>query len=89
MAKTKQKIKQKIYTLSGRINEVPFSKQTKNIDKTLLELKPEFVFCDTYITLSRGKIKTERKLNLTQGKRLFLDENVREVFVNNLMMEFA
>jgi len=86
-------MKTNLFTLSGRINEIPFEKRTSDVIKTLLELKPDFVQCDTYITLSRGagkdKITTERKLNLTQGKKVFLDENVREVFVNNLLVEFA
>jgi len=87
-----EKIKEKMYTLSGRINEVPFSEETTNINKTLLSLKPDFIHCDTYITLSSGegvdKTVTERKLNLTESKRIFLNEDVRAVFIQNLVMEY-
>jgi len=90
---TPKTIKETIYTLFGTINEVPFNTKTSDIEKTLLELKPEFVFTDTYLTLQLGvgknKITTERKLNLTQGKKLFLDENFRKVFILNLMVEFS
>jgi len=84
--------KQTVYNLSGTINEIPFNKRTKDIAKTLLELKPEFVLCDSYITLSTGsgknKITTERKLNLIQSKRLFSSEDVLSVFVMNLTQEY-
>ena len=84
--------KEIVYTIKGTINEVAFNKRTKDIAKTLLELKPEFVFCDSYITLSTGsgknKVTTERKLNLVQSKRLFNSEDVLSVFVMNLTQEY-
>ena len=87
------KTKEKVYTLKGRINETPFSKRTSDIKATLLALKPEFVFTDTYIVLSTGagasKITTERKLNLVQGKKLFNDEDYSTVFIQNLMVSFT
>ena len=80
------------YTLTGRINEIEFNKRTSDLKKTLMDLKPEFVFCDTYITLSKGsgkdKVVTERKLNLKQGKQLFNNEIFLDVFIDNLLMEF-
>ena len=80
------------YTLTGRINEIEFKKRTSDLKKTIMDLKPEFVFCDTYITLSKGsgadKIVTERKLNLKQGKQLFNNEIFLDVFIDNLLMEF-
>ena len=87
------KTTKKVYTLKGRINETPFSKRTSDIKATLLALKPEFVFTDTYIVLSTGagasKITTERKLNLVQGKKLFNSEDYLTVFLQNLMVEYA
>jgi len=81
-----------VYNLSGTINEVTFKKRTKDIAKTLLELKPEFVFTDTYITLSTGagknKVTTERKVNLVQSKRLFNNEDALSIFVMNLTQEY-
>lgn len=86
-------IKEKVYTLSGRVNELPFSKRTSDIKNALLELKPEFCFTDTYITLSAGagknKITAERKLNLKQSKQLFNNEDFLTVFTQNLMVEFV
>jgi len=86
-------VKLKTFQLKGKINEVPFSKRTSDIKKTLLELKPDFVYTDTYFTLSTGtgakKISTERKLNLTSGKRLFNNEDFLDVFCNNLLVEFT
>jgi len=80
------------YTLTGRINEIEFKKRTPDLKKTIMDLKPEFVFCDTYITLSKGsgkdKVVTERKLNLKQGKQLFNNEIFLDVFIDNLLMEF-
>jgi len=86
-------IKLKTFQLKGKINEVPFSKRTSDIKKTLLELKPDFVYTDSYFTLSTGtgakKISTERKLNLLQSKRLFNNENVLDIFIMNLTQEYA
>lgn len=85
--------KLKTFQLKGKINEVTFSKRTSDIKKTLLELKPDFVYTDTYFTLSTGtgakKIITERKLNLVQSKRLFNNEDVMDVFIQNLTQEYA
>lgn len=82
-----------MFNLIIRVNEKENKKRTKDVKKAIMDCKPEFVYTDSYITLSKGagknKVTTERKLNLTQSKRLFGDENVLEVFVNNLTMEFT
>ena len=85
--------KKKVFSLKGKINEIAFSKRTSDIKQTILELKPDFVFTDSYFTLSTGtganKIITERKLSLLQGKRLFNNENVLDIFILNLTQEYA
>ena len=84
--------KPKTFKLTSRINEVVFNKRTSDIKKTILEIKPDFVFTDSYFTLSSGsginKVITERKLNLLQTKKLFNNEDVLDIFIVNLMMEY-
>jgi hypothetical protein len=85
-------MKLKTFNLKGKINEVPFSKRTSDIKKTLLEIKPDFFYTDTYIGVSSGskmnKLETERKLSLTNSKRVFGDDVLMDIFVNNLLVEF-
>lgn len=82
-----------MFNLIIRVNEKENRKRTKDIKKAIMDCKPDFVFTDTYLTLSKGagknKVTAERKLNLLQSKRMFGSEDVLDVFVNNLTMEFT
>lgn len=93
MSKTISIITPKSFSLISKINEITHKNRTSDIKKTILGLKPEFVYTDTYFTLSSGsgksKITTERKLSLLQSKRLFNNEDVLDVFIQNLTQEYA
>jgi len=88
-----EKEKSPVFNLTLMINGENHKKRTTDIAKTIMELKPDFCYTDTYITLSTGsgknKITTERKLNLLQSKKLFNNENVLQVYVMNLLQEYA
>lgn len=78
--------KPKAYKLEMLFNGHKFKKATDNIDEAIQKLKPEILYTDVYITASKNKDVSERRLNLTQGKNLFINEDFRQVFINNLLL---
>lgn len=67
-------------------NGMTFTKQTADIAKSILSLKPDVLYTDIYITVKKGKELTERKLSLKQGKNLFVNEDYLPIFINNLLL---
>lgn len=68
-------------------NELKFRKQTDDIAKAIMELKPEQLYTDLYVVVTKGKDRMERHLNLKQGKTLFISEDFLGIFINNLMLK--
>lgn len=87
MQKTKTKNTTKKYSLILEINGQVFNKRTNDIKKTIMDLTPEFVFTEVFITVKKGKERVDRILNLKQAKKLFQNEDVLDVFIMNLMLE--
>lgn len=71
------------------MNGETIKKRTENIKDAILSLKPEVLVTEVYVNVQKvgSKDKTERKLNLIQGKKLFRDENFLDVFIMNLLLE--
>lgn len=69
-------------------NGLVFNKQTDDISKSIIELTPEILYTEVYVSVRDNKTKevTDRRLNLIQGKKLFRDETILEIFINNLML---
>lgn len=76
-----------MYNLTLNFNGETFTKRPKDIKKTIMSLKPEVLFTDIYVTFKTGKDVRERKLNLTQGKKLFNNEDFLDVFIINLLLK--
>ena len=75
----------KPYKVEMVFNGSTFKKTTDDVAKTIVELKPDVLHTEVYVSVSKGKDTMERKLNLVQGKRLFLSEDFLSVFISNLM----
>lgn len=75
------------YVLELVMNGETFKKRTTNLNEAFLKMAPEFLHTEMYVTLKKGKLKTERKLTLIDGRKLFANEDFREVFINNLILE--
>lgn len=77
------------YNLTLLMNGETIKKRTENIKDAILSLKPEVLVTEVYVNVQKvgSKDKTERKLNLIQGKKLFRDENFLDVFIMNLLLE--
>ncbi len=81
-----------LYTLSGKINDNHFSIRTDNVREAIKALEPEEIFTESYITLTKGEgaeqIVNEQKLDFTKTKRVFRDDDVLNIFVQNLLTPF-
>lgn len=71
------------YRITMQFNGMTFKKSTNDIKATILALKPELLFTDIYVTVNKD---IDRKLNLVQGKRLFMSEDSLDIFINNLLL---
>lgn len=74
----------KKYALNAIINGMHYSKRTNDVEKTLVELKPEFVLTEMYVTVKQEDALTERRLTTPQAKKFYQDPIFRQVFINNL-----
>lgn len=61
--------------------------KAKGIAKAIMSVKPATLFTDVYVTYDVDGDIRERKLNLTQGKKLFNNEDFLNVFVMNLQLK--
>lgn len=73
--------------LTLNFNGETHNKRPKDIRDAIMSVKPATLFTDVYVTLKDKMDVRERKLNLTQGKKLFNDENFLTVFINNLLIK--
>ncbi len=78
--------KTKAYSLKMAFNGEEFNTKTDDLNKALLSLKPEQLHTEVYVTVQKGKDEAERRLSLKQAKRLFMDDVVRQVFIQNLLL---
>lgn len=80
--------KSKKYKLTLLFNGLVFKKQTDNIAETILKLTPDVLYTEVFVTVKDNQTKeiTDRRLSLTQGKKMFRDETVLDIFINNLML---
>lgn len=85
--KTPKKTTKRPYKVEMMFNELKFRKQTDDIAKAIMELKPEQLYTDLYVVVTKGKDRMERHLNLKQGKTLFISEDFLGIFINNLMLK--
>lgn len=84
MSQTKPQTK---YNVEFNINGEIKKKQTNDIAKAIEEVTPPVVLTGMYVTIKKGAHLIERRLNLVQARRVFLNPTYREIFVNNLMLE--
>jgi hypothetical protein len=78
--------KEKPIKLEMFFNGLEFSTKTDDLKKAILKLKPEILYTEVYIKISKGEYVFERRFNLKQGKNLFINEDFLNVFVNNLLI---
>lgn len=62
------------------------TKRTNDLNDTIKDLCPDWLHTDVFMIVKKGKQESERHLSLQQAKRVFRDDTVREIFINNLML---
>lgn len=62
------------------------TKQTDNIEKAILDVAPDFLHTEMFVSIKTKEDTIERKLNLLEGRKLFANETFREIFINNLLI---
>jgi hypothetical protein len=81
----------KLFYITASFNGEIYKKRSKDIRNAILSLKPETLYTEVYFTVSTGSGKnkdiSERRLNLTQAKRIFSDETALDIFINNLLLQ--
>lgn len=77
----------KQFKVEAQFNGLKFNKKGTDLRKVIMSLKPEILYTEMYITVKKGEQVSERRLNLIQGKRMFLDDIRLEVFINNLLLQ--
>lgn len=78
--------KTKLFTITFNLNGEKKVKRTKDIEKAILQVQPEVIYTESFVTIQQGKERLDRHLNLTETKKLFRDSMFREIFINNLLI---
>lgn len=78
------------YTITLLLNGETKQKRSEDIKDAILSLKPEVLYTEMYVTVNKvgSKNKTERRLSLIQGKKLFNNEDFLDVFISNLLLDY-
>lgn len=85
MQKT-QELRPKKYTINFHFNGGVFTKRNASVKDAILQVAPELLHTEMYVTVKNGKDVTERKLTLIDGRKLFRDETFLDIFTNNLLL---
>jgi len=83
---TKKQTKPKAYSLLMTFNGETYTVETNDLDAALKAMKPALLHTESYVTATKGEKVSERRLSRVQTQRMFLDDVVRQVFVNNLLL---
>lgn len=76
-----------IYSITMIFNGKKFNKRNKSVNDAIMQVKPDVLLTEFYITVKKGKDnKREIRLSLRDGKKLFNNDLYREIFINNLMI---
>lgn len=76
----------KLFTVKAKFNGETVTKRTDDLNETIKSLCPDWLHTEVYLTVKKGKNESERYLGLRQAKKVFNDDDTREIFINNLML---
>lgn len=76
------------YTITANFNGKTFNTETDDVSKAIDELKPEQLLTEMYITVRGNELVSDRRLNLIQGRKLFANPEYKEIFINNLLLDY-
>lgn len=71
-----------MYQLEITVNNQTVKKRGEDLRALFSKVKPSQVLTESYVTVKNGKNTLERRFDLVQTKKLFSDEETREIFLN-------
>lgn len=69
------------------MNGLEYNKRSADIGKAILSVKPEVLYTEVYVVIGKKGNTIERRLNLIQGRKLFMNDDFLEIFINNLLID--
>lgn len=81
--------KSKLYRLEAHFNGLKFRKNTNDISETIKLLKPDILYTEMYIIIKKGKDTLEKKFTLFEGRKLFNNDMHREIFMNDVNLQYG
>lgn len=77
--------KKQKYTIEMFFNGDKFVTETTDVNAGILELKPEMLHTELFINIGKDGHMLERRFDWVQGKKLFNDNEFREMFMTNIL----
>lgn len=84
--KKKQTRVSKKYSIEIIYNGIKQIKKVDHISEALMFVTPVELCTDVYFNIKQGKTLIERHLSLVQAKRLLQSEDIRNIFINNILV---
>jgi len=73
------------YTLELVFNGETFTKETDDLKESFMSMKQDFVHTEGYISITKGELVFQRKLELVKLRKLFANEDELDIFITTLM----
>lgn len=78
-----------LYTVTAKFNDEEKTVKGDDLNALLLELKPEQLYTDMFLTVVKGEATHERYLSLIQARMMFSDDLTREILINKIDFIFS
>ena len=75
----------KKYKLEMTFNGETFEKETDDLKKAFMDMKPDFVLTEGYITIKKDDLVFQRRLDLVKLRKLFASEDTLNIFIDTLI----
>ena len=75
----------KKYTLEMTFNGETFKTETEDLKEAFMDMKPDVVHTEGYISIKNGDLFFQRRLDLVRLRKLFNHKETLGVFVDTLL----
>ena len=73
------------YQLELTFNGGTQTKETEDLKEAFMEMKPDVVHTEGYISIKNGDLVFQRKLDLVKLRKLFNNKETLDVFIDTLL----
>jgi len=74
------------YTLEMTFNGETFKTETEDLKEAFMDMKPEVVHTEGYISITKDNLVFQRKLDLVKLRKLFSHKETLDVFIDTLVI---